>query len=120
MKIICEREPFLAAFQTAATVAPARSPKSIIRNVKLDVTTAGLVLMATDMELGIRIEVSGIETEEPRAVVVPVAQFGSMLRESTDEKLHIESDAQGTVVRGERSEGGAGSIQEREGGQGTG
>ena len=104
MKIICEREPFLAAFQTAATVAPARSPKSIIRNVKLDVTTAGLVLMATDMELGIRIEVSGIETEEPGAVVVPVAQFGSMLRESTDEKLHIESDAQGTVVRGERSE----------------
>ena len=104
MKIMCEREPFLAAFQTAATVAPARSPKSIIRNVKLDVSTDGLVLMATDMELGIRIEVPGVEIEEPGAIVVPVVQFGSMLRECADEKLHIDSDAQGTVVRGERSE----------------
>ena len=104
MKIICQREPFLAAFQTAATVAPARSPKPIIKKVKLEASEDCLVLMATDMEIGIRMEVPGIETEEPGAIVVPVAQFGSMLRESTDEKLQIESDTQGTVVRGERSE----------------
>ncbi len=36
MKVICEREKLLQAFQMAAGVAPARSPKPILQNVKLD------------------------------------------------------------------------------------
>ena len=104
MKFTCQREPFLAAFQTAATIAPARSPKSIIRNVKFEVDANHVVLMATDMEVGIRIEVGDVEVENPGTGVVPVTQFGSMLRESSDEKLQIETTEQGIVVRGERSE----------------
>ena len=38
MKITCDREKLLAAFQTAAMVAPTRSPKPILQNVKLEVT----------------------------------------------------------------------------------
>ena len=33
-----------------------------------------------------------------------MARFGSILRESSDERLRIETDAQATIVRGERSE----------------
>ena len=36
--------------------------------------------------------------------MLPVGRFGSILRESSDEKLLIEVDAQGVKVKGERSE----------------
>jgi len=104
MKITCNREQILNAFLTAATVAPSRSPKPILRNVKLEFTPEATILMATDLEVGIRIEVSGINVETPGTMLAPVSQLGSILRESTDEKLVIEGDSQGTVVRGERSE----------------
>jgi DNA polymerase-3 subunit beta len=104
MKITCDREKILAAFQTAAAVAPNRSPKPILQNVKLEVTESSAVFMATDMEVGIRIDVPGIEVETPGSVVLSVAHFGSILRESNDEKLRLEADEQGAVIRGERNE----------------
>lgn len=104
MKITCQRDKFLAAFQTAASVAPMRSPKPILQHVKVDATTEKTTLTATDLEIGIRIDVTGVEVQAAGSAVLPIARFGSILRESTDEKLRIESDGQGTVVRGERSE----------------
>jgi DNA polymerase-3 subunit beta len=56
------------------------------------------------MEIGIRIDVPGIDVHTPGAAVLPVGRFGSILRESSDEKLKIETDGQGAVVRGQRSE----------------
>jgi len=104
MKITCERERLLGAFQAAASVAPARSPKPILQNVKLEVQADTATLSATDLEIGIRVEVPGIEVEAPGAVVLPTGRFSSILRESTDAKLHLEADTAGTLVRGERSE----------------
>ncbi len=104
MKITFEREKFHSAFQTAAAVAPARSPKPILQNVKLEVAGDGATLMATDLEVGIRIAVPGIAVETPGSAVLPIARFGPILRECTDEKLYLESDPQGTLVRGDRSE----------------
>ena len=104
MKITCERESLLEAFQTVAAVAPNRSPKPILQNVKLDVSKDSALLMATDMEVGIRMEVSGIQTDVEGKALLPVSRFGSILRESSDDELVIEADPQGTTVRGERSE----------------
>lgn len=104
MKFACERDKLLAAFQTAATVAPSRSPKPILQNVKLVANPEETTLLATDMEVAIRLEVPGIQVEASGTAVLPVARFGSILRESTDAKLMVEADEQGTVVRGERSE----------------
>ena len=61
MKVVVERESFLGAFQMAAAVAPNRSPRAILENVKLEVTEAGSILVATDTEAGIRATVTGIE-----------------------------------------------------------
>jgi DNA polymerase-3 subunit beta len=103
MKISCDREQLLHAFQTVATVAPARSPKPILQNVKLDATQGGVALTATDLEIGIRHAVTGVDVQAPGSIVLSVARFGSILRENTDQTLHIESDGQGTTIRGERS-----------------
>jgi DNA polymerase-3 subunit beta len=104
MKFVCERDKLLSAFQTAATVAPSRSPKPILQNVKLIVTQQQATLLATDMETGIRIDVPGIEVEAAGNAVLPVGRFGSILRESMDAKLLVEADSQGTTGRGDRSE----------------
>ena len=103
MKISCDREQLLHAFQTVATVAPARSPKPILQNVKLDVSSEGATLTATDLEVGIRHAVSGVEVHAAGSAVLPVARFGSILRESTDQTLRVETDGSGTTVLGERS-----------------
>ncbi|NOZ38918.1 MAG: DNA polymerase III subunit beta [Planctomycetes bacterium] len=104
MKISCDREQLLHAFQTVASVAPSRSPKPILQNVKLEVTDQTVTLLATDLEVGIRHQVTGIDIQSPGVAILSVARFGSILRESTDQTLHIESDAQGTTIRGERSQ----------------
>ncbi len=104
MKITCERDELLQTFQLAASVAPARSPKAILRNVKLDTTTDRPTMLATDLEVAIRAEVPGIEVDSPGVVLLPVDRFGLILRESTDEKLTLESDGVRTRVAGARSE----------------
>jgi DNA polymerase-3 subunit beta len=104
MKAICEREKLLHVFQTAASVVPTRSPKPILQNLKLEVTPEAATLIGTDMEIGIRMDVPGFIIEKPGDAVLPISRFGSILRESSDEKLSLQSDGRKTTVRGDRSE----------------
>jgi DNA polymerase-3 subunit beta len=104
MKIVCEREKLLATFQTAALFAPSRSPKEILQNVKLDVDKSGATFSATDMEVGVRINIEGLDVDAAGSAILPVNHFGAILRESSDERLRIDATSKGTVVRGERSE----------------
>ena len=95
MKVTCDREKLQAAFQTAAGVVPTRSPKPILQNIKLEVNDSGAILLATDLEIGIRIQVPRHSVPKCRAApMLPIARFGSILRESSDEKLRIGSDGQ--------------------------
>ena len=103
MKLFCEREKLLGAFQIAATVAPTRSPKPILQSVRLEVVGDAVMLLATDLEVGIRIQVDGVQVEGEGAVVLPVLQFGNILRESVDEKLVIDVGETGIVVEGDHS-----------------
>jgi DNA polymerase-3 subunit beta len=104
MKVICDREKFWQAFQAAQSVAPTRSPKPVLSNVKLEVTKEGATLLGTDLEISMRIEVAGVDMEAPGAALLPIARFGAILRENSDEKLVIESDGNKTEVRGQWSQ----------------
>lgn len=104
MKITCNREKLWHAFQTVSAVAPSRSPKPILQNVKFEVTPESAVLTATDLEVGIRYQTAGVEVDAPGTALLPVGRFGSILRESSDETFRIEADTQGTTVRGERNQ----------------
>jgi DNA polymerase-3 subunit beta len=104
MKATCQRDKLLHAFQMAASVAPSRSPKPILQNVKLEVTEDKAILMGTDLEVGVRVEVEGISVESPGSVVLPRDRFGKILSESSDECLNLESNGGKVVVRGSRSQ----------------
>ncbi len=104
MKVTVRRESFLHAFGPVAAVAPQRSPKPILQNVKFDVTSDGATLMATDLEVGIRHKVEGIEIDTPGSAVLPTQRFGNILRESNDDTVLIECNGEHTIVKGQRSE----------------
>jgi DNA polymerase-3 subunit beta len=104
MKVTCARDKLAAAFATAASVAPGRSPKPILQNVKLDVAADTATLVATDLEFGIRVQLPGMEVERPGSALLPVKRFGDIVRESSDDMLHVENDGQALTVWGQHSE----------------
>lgn len=104
MKIVCQRESLTNGFALAASIAPSRSPKEILQNVKVTASGGKLTFAATDMEVGIRLEVEeGIEIEVEGSALLPVGRTMSILRESNDEALTIETDDSGTRISGSRS-----------------
>lgn len=104
MKIQCNRAKLLEAFDIAAAVAPKRSPKPILQNIKIEVEDGRAVLSATDLEVGVRVQAAEVQVQAPGTALLSVLRFGGILRELTDDMLSIEADPQGTIVRGERSE----------------
>lgn len=105
MKIRCPKEPLLAAVQTAAAVVPARSPKPVLTNVKFEATAEGAVITATDLEIGIRVVLEGVETEAAGSVLLPSARLAAILRESAAGTIfEIASDGTAVTVKAPRSE----------------
>jgi DNA polymerase-3 subunit beta len=104
MKISFNRSSFQSAFVIAAAVTSPRSPKDVLTNVKLEVTQDGATLMATDMEAGIRIEMDDVEILTPGKALLPVSRFSNILRESSDERLHLEAGDKNLSIRGLQSE----------------
>ena len=103
MKIKIKRESFQKIFQIAAAVAPVRSPKTILQNIKLSVSKDSAVLTATDMEIGVRLNVPDVEVETEGTAVMPVSRLSMILRESTDEILSIDANSEKTLVTGKNS-----------------
>ena len=104
MKLQFQRESALATFSLAAMVAPTRSPKEILQYVKIEVRNGAAVIMATDLEVGIRVAMEGIETEEEHLdLVLPVDRFSLILRENKDEKLALDVKENIVTIKGQHS-----------------
>jgi len=103
MNVTCDREKLLVACQAASSVVPARSAKPILLNFKIEAIAEKTTLLATDLEVGIRIDVPGIEVQQPGQAVLPAARLNAILRESSDEIIRLSADLKGTEIRGERS-----------------
>jgi DNA polymerase-3 subunit beta len=104
MKIVCNRDKFLHAFQIAAAVAPARSPKEVLTNVKLEARDGKVTLMATDMDAGIRLELDDLQVLTPGTALLPVQKVGNILRECNDDTLTIELTENSLDLLGANSE----------------
>jgi len=104
MKIVCKREKFLGAFQIASALVPTRSPKDVLMNVKLEADQDRVVLMATDQEAGVRLEVEDVEVQTPGKALLSVGRVGNILRETSDELLTIETTGNSLDILGQNSE----------------
>jgi DNA polymerase III subunit beta len=99
MKVTCHREGLLSAFQLASVAVPARDVKPILRNLKAIADGDRCTLLATDLELGIRLDVLGVRVEESGEAILPCARCLAILRECTDEEMSVEADPQKCLVQ---------------------
>ncbi|MBW3539829.1 MAG: DNA polymerase III subunit beta [Planctomycetes bacterium] len=90
MKLHCHRPSLAAAFQIVSGVVPTRTPKDILRNVKLHVADGKAILIGTDQEVGIRYEIPGVETDSAGEALLQTGRVISILRELTDDTLELE------------------------------
>src|SRR5882724_10634345 len=104
MKMVCHREGILAACQLASAAVAAKEVKPVLRNLKAVVDGDRCTLMATDLEIGIRLEVRGIKVEEPGEALLPTARLISILREANDEEMTIEAGPDACKVVGTTNE----------------
>jgi DNA polymerase III subunit beta len=104
MKVVCHREGLLSACQLASVAVPSRDVKPVLRNLKAVVENDRCTLMATDLELGIRLEVRGIRVEEPGEALLQTSRFISILRESPDEEMTVEAGPDACRVLGKTNE----------------
>src|SRR5438874_12267930 len=104
MKVICPRETLLDACQLASVAVAVREIKPILRNLKATAESSRFILMATDLEFGIRHEMRSLTVQEPGEAILPAAKLTSILRESTDDELVIEADENKVLVRGHVNE----------------
>jgi DNA polymerase-3 subunit beta len=111
MKVSCAKESLLSALQTASAVVPARSPKPVLSNVRLEGGRADgsgdstAVISATDLEIGLRIELEGVEVLAAGAVLLPAARLAAIVREApAGTVFQIESDGSAALVKAPRSQ----------------
>lgn len=104
MKLSCPRNVLLAAFGIVSAVAPQRSPKEILRNVKLTLEHGKATLLGTDEEIGIRYELTGVETSSVGEVLLPTQRTGAILREAQDDVIQLEAIDNALWIRTHQSE----------------
>jgi DNA polymerase-3 subunit beta len=104
MKLFCHRPTFTAAMQLVSGVVPTRTPKDILKNVKLVAEDGIVTLIATDQEIGIRYEVPGVEADTGGEILLPTNRIISILRELQDDGVTIEATSDKIRIAAGQSE----------------
>lgn len=104
MMIQCRRDGLLAACQLVGAAVATRTTKPILSQVKVVASDERLMLMGTDLEVGIRYELAGVRVEEAGEAIFPVKRLESILRETPDEELQIDADERRCRVNTSASE----------------
>jgi DNA polymerase-3 subunit beta len=90
MKIVCNTEHLLKAFQLVSPIVPVKSSMPVLQNIKLTATDKTLLCAATDLEVGIQYPI-GAEIKEPGTAIISSSKLGGILRETADAQITIES-----------------------------
>ncbi|MCZ2340327.1 MAG: DNA polymerase III subunit beta [Bacteroidales bacterium] len=99
MKVSCLRENLLTACQMVNSAVAARTTRPILANIKAIAQEDMLILMATDLEIGIRYELRGVKVSRTGMAILPPGRLISILRETTDEDITLDVDGETTRIR---------------------
>ena len=100
MKVICDRGALVEALGLAQSVVISRTPKPVLTCVKLSADDGTLTLAATDLEAAVHLTVNQVEVQEAGESLIPADKLSSIVRESADPSLTIETDGDAAHVRG--------------------
>ena len=89
MKVICQREGLLQACQLASMVLPTRDIKPVLKNLKFTAELGQVTIYATDLELGLKVEVAGVTVESPGVALLPATRVIQILREARVAEMEL-------------------------------
>ena len=100
MKVQFNREGLNQAMALLASIVPERTPKPILRCVKIDAAKDGVRIYGTDLEVGINCLLPAVDVKETGQTVVPAARLAAVVRESADETLLLLASEGKCEVKG--------------------
>lgn len=103
MKVHLNRAELAEALGPVGSIAAARTPKPVLQCALLQAQKDHCLLMATDLEVSIRVTLTQVEVAKPGQVLVSADKLGQIVRESSDDVLVIEADENVCHVRGHSS-----------------
>lgn len=103
MRLTLNRQETSEALKAICTVAATRTPKQILKCVRLEARGDVLLLSATDLEIALRFAVTQVEVDKPGETLVVADTLSRIVSECADEVLRIDMDSSQLHVRGEGS-----------------
>jgi len=100
MKANFNRAALAEALGLLTSVVPGRTPKPILRCVRITAGEKDVRICATDLEVGINYLISEVQVEEAGEVVVPADRLAAIVRESADEVLSLQAAEGICEIRG--------------------
>ena len=99
MRVRCDRKALLDDASLVAGVTPSRSTRPILQHVLLDATEGGLELLASDLELAIRVQHPAEACEELGSIALPGRKLLEILRESRGTTVDLSTDGPLAILR---------------------
>jgi len=100
MKVKFNRLALQESLGLVTSIVPSRTPKPILRCLRITSGEGTVKLCATDLEVGITQNVTQVEVVSEGDIVVPADKIAAIVRESTDEVLELEAAEAMVHIRG--------------------
>ncbi|MCX7665169.1 MAG: DNA polymerase III subunit beta [Gemmataceae bacterium] len=92
MRVSCLRNGLLTACQVINQVIPSRTSIPVYKCIKAIAEGSKLILMGTDLEVGIRYELHGVHIEEAGQAILATDRLINILREAGEGDILIDAD----------------------------
>jgi len=100
MKVSVNRSALAEALGLITSVVPTRTPKPILKCVRIAASGKEMRIQATNLELGLDYVVSQVEVGREGEVVVEAERLAAIVRESAEDVLVLESSDTTCEIRG--------------------
>ncbi|MHC4571688.1 MAG: DNA polymerase III subunit beta [Planctomycetota bacterium] len=100
MKVDFNRAALAEALGLLTSVVPSRTPRPILRCVRITAGEKDVRICATDLEVGINYLLFEVQVEETGEVVVPADRLTAIVRESVDDVLSLQAKEGACEIRG--------------------
>ena len=100
MKVQFNRLALAEALNLLTSVVPSRTPKPILRCVRLEASAECVHIYATDLEVGLNYILSEVQVIEPGEAVLAADRLCAIVRESLDDVLTLEIEDNTCQIKG--------------------
>jgi len=103
MELTCSRPALEAALGMVTGVVSTRTPREVLKCVRLTAKADHMVLAGTDLEVGVRSKISQVEVKREGDILLPAEKLTQIVHELKDESLSVAVEGNAANIRGRDS-----------------